>query len=193
MGRPPNTDERRAQIIEALLLEMSAVGYQRATTKSIATRAGLAPGLLHYHFKSKEAVLLALIDGLLADADRRLSDALAAPLDAETALRTYIDCRVGRGASANARQVNAWVQLMAEGIGQGPVRKRLGAWLNGERKRLDAWFAGAGVTESASAAAGLLAMILGSFSLHALPVKGIPAGYAQIQINAWLSALIAPG
>ena len=71
MGRKPNTELRRQQIVAALLQEMAEAGYERASTKSIAARAGLAPGLLHYHFSSKEEILLELLEGLLADARAR--------------------------------------------------------------------------------------------------------------------------
>lgn len=36
----------------------------------------------------------------------------------------------------------------------------------------------------------LLAMILGSFSLHAINISGVPKGYAAPQIQHWLSAVI---
>ncbi|HEY4122015.1 MAG TPA: TetR family transcriptional regulator, partial [Byssovorax sp.] len=59
MERAPNV-ERRAQIVAALARVMAARGYERATVAQIAAEAGLAAGLVHYHFASKRDVLLTL-------------------------------------------------------------------------------------------------------------------------------------
>jgi TetR/AcrR family transcriptional repressor of bet genes len=73
MPRPSNTAERRAQIIEGLLNVIAADGYEGATIASIAKAAGLGSGLVHYHFTTKQAILLALIEriGELIDARYR--------------------------------------------------------------------------------------------------------------------------
>lgn len=51
-------------------------GYQGATTKDIAARAGVSKSLLHYHFKNKEHILFelqALLFRSIADSVRRIS------------------------------------------------------------------------------------------------------------------------
>lgn len=189
MGRRSNTDLRRQQIVDALQSEMAAVGFSRATTKSIADRAGLAPGLVHYHFKDKAAILDALLDRLIAQADARcaaLTADAASPLDK---LRGYIAARVGEGAAAEAEQVAVWVALIADAMAIPEVRERLSAWLAGDLKRLAAWFRAAGIGSPQAHAAMLVAAVLGSFSLHALSVAGVPRGYAAAQLRAWLDAL----
>lgn len=62
MARTPNTEARRAEITRALLTVIAQHGYERATIQSIAAQAGLAPGLIHYHFKSKQEILVSLIE-----------------------------------------------------------------------------------------------------------------------------------
>ena len=59
MGRPSNTEERRAQIVEAFLTVISKEGYARATIAAVAREAGLTSGLLHYHFGRKHQLLVA--------------------------------------------------------------------------------------------------------------------------------------
>ena len=53
MSRASNTDDRRAQIVDALIAVMAKHGYDGASIADIARKAGLAPGLVHYHFDSK--------------------------------------------------------------------------------------------------------------------------------------------
>ena len=190
MGRPPNTDLRRQQIVDALQAEMAVAGFSRATTKSIAERAGLAPGLVHYHFKDKEAILLTLVERLIEQADARyetLSAKVGSPADK---LRAFIGARVGEGAAAEAEQVAVWVTLMADAMAIAPVRERLSAWLTRDQKHLASLFRAAGVDSPGARAAFLTSSVLGSFSMHALRLKGVPKGYAAPQLRAWLESLL---
>jgi len=73
---------RRAQILEAAASVFAEKGYQRATMKEIAARAGVAPGTIYLYFKSKRDLLLAIADRLIAQpVDEALAQ--AARLDAE--------------------------------------------------------------------------------------------------------------
>ncbi|CTQ48776.1 TetR family transcriptional regulator C-terminal domain-containing protein [Jannaschia donghaensis] len=56
---------RRAQILEAGLDVFSAEGFNGATLDGIARAAGLSKPNLLYYFPSKEAVYVALLNGLL--------------------------------------------------------------------------------------------------------------------------------
>lgn len=190
MGRPPNTGQRREQIVDALQAEMAEAGFSRATTKSIAERAGLAPGLVHYHFRDKEAILLALVERLIAQADARHAAMAADAVSPVERLLSYVDARVGEGAAAEATQVSVWVALIAEAMALPEVRSRLSAWLAGDQKQLAALFRAAGVGSPGAHAALLVAAVLGSFSLHALRVSGVPRGYAAPQLRAWIEGLV---
>lgn len=61
---------RRAQILAAAVAVFSRQGFASASIKDIAREAGVAPGLVHYYFASKEILVLDAIDaiegGLLA-------------------------------------------------------------------------------------------------------------------------------
>lgn len=193
MGRRPNTDLRQQQIVDALQAEMAAVGFSRATTKSIAERAGLAPGLVHYHFKGKEEILHALVERLIAQANARyqsLANAAKSPADQ---IRAFITARVAAGAAAEVEQVSVWVAVMAEAMAIPTVRTRLSVWLAEDQKRLTSLFRAAGVESPHAHAAMLLSAVMGSFSLHVLQVPGVPKGYAAPQLRAWLEALMARG
>lgn len=51
---------RIASILDAAAEEFAAVGYDRATTNSIAARAGISPGSLYQYFSDKGAIADAL-------------------------------------------------------------------------------------------------------------------------------------
>ncbi len=75
MAGPPEMQDRREQILEAAVAVFAERGYQRATVKEIAARAGVAPGTIYLYFRNKRELLLALADTLI----RRAADVLLAP------------------------------------------------------------------------------------------------------------------
>src|SRR6187549_2862602 len=104
MARPSNTEERRLQITGALVKVMAKRGYDGASVADIARAARLTPGLVHYHFKSKQEILLAALDDLVARHREGLEQRIAeAQGDAERELDAFIDFHLGRGADADAQ------------------------------------------------------------------------------------------
>jgi AcrR family transcriptional regulator len=55
---------RRAEIVEAATVVLGRQGYTDTSLKQIAAQAGVAPGLLHYYFDSKEDLLIEVVSGL---------------------------------------------------------------------------------------------------------------------------------
>ena len=53
--------ETRERILEAAFRTLSRKGYENTTVKDIAEEAAVAPGLVHYYFKSKQALVLAVL------------------------------------------------------------------------------------------------------------------------------------
>ena len=51
------SSETRARILEAALAEACEVGFQKTSVARVAARAGVAVGVLNYHFGSKEALI----------------------------------------------------------------------------------------------------------------------------------------
>lgn len=54
-------EETRERIVEAAYEVLARDGYDATSVKDIAAAAGVAPGLVHYYFKSKEELVLAAI------------------------------------------------------------------------------------------------------------------------------------
>lgn len=67
-------DATRARIIEGAIRALSAVGVMGATTRKIATESGVHLATLHYHFESKSALLLAVLEALIDEMTLALRD-----------------------------------------------------------------------------------------------------------------------
>lgn len=61
MMKESGFEMRRAQIIDGLATCLQEHSYENTSVKMIAAAAGLAPGLIHYYFKSKDEILLAFV------------------------------------------------------------------------------------------------------------------------------------
>jgi TetR/AcrR family transcriptional repressor of bet genes len=123
MSRRPNSELRRAEIVSALLAVMSRHGYEKATIQLIAQEAGLAPGLLHYHFKTKAEIFLALVKTMAERAQSRYDALAVAAQTPNQRLQAYITARLGLGDGADASAVAAWVMIGAEAVRQPEVRE----------------------------------------------------------------------
>ncbi|HEV2034973.1 MAG TPA: helix-turn-helix domain-containing protein [Candidatus Dormibacteraeota bacterium] len=53
--------ENREKILQAAFAVLSRQGYENTSIKDIAEEAGVAQGLVHYYFKSKEQLVLAVL------------------------------------------------------------------------------------------------------------------------------------
>ena len=64
MARTPKVvEDRREQIIDAAMRVFAQKGFTRATNKDVAREAGITAGLIYHYFESKEALLMAVIEG----------------------------------------------------------------------------------------------------------------------------------
>jgi AcrR family transcriptional regulator len=53
--------DNREKILQAALTVLSRQGYENTSIKDIAEQAGVAQGLVHYYFKSKQQLVLAVL------------------------------------------------------------------------------------------------------------------------------------
>jgi TetR/AcrR family transcriptional repressor of bet genes len=185
MARTSNSASRRAEIVRALQTVMARQGYEKATIQAIAAEAGLAPGLLHYHFKSKQEILVSLVTTLADYAQQRFAQLAGEADDPAVRLRAYIEARLGLGPGAAPEIVAAWVMIGAEAVRQPEVREAFQKAVATELELLTALLtdclrqrgrpeAGAG-----HIAAGVLAMMQGAYQLASAAGELMPKGYAS--------------
>ncbi|UXD86734.1 TetR/AcrR family transcriptional regulator [Thalassolituus hydrocarboniclasticus] len=116
MARPSNTGHRRQEIVNGLMQAMADKGYEKASIQSIAKAAGLSPGLIHYHFKTKQEILIALIHQISEQAAQRFTLLADAAGNAQQQLDAYIDAALALGDGSNPEAVTAWVIIGAEAV-----------------------------------------------------------------------------
>ncbi|HET9954395.1 MAG TPA: TetR/AcrR family transcriptional regulator [Polyangiaceae bacterium] len=185
MPRPTNTEQRRAEITRAFVKVMAERGYDGASIGDIAREAALTPGLVHYHFSNKRAILLAALEQLVARHVERLDAALATHgADPTRELAEFLDMHLGTGAKADPEALRCWVLLSGEALRDEEVRSAFERSLAEILKRLQVIIErGRAVSvfrcESAmAAAAALFALIQGYFVLAATARETIPRGSA---------------
>lgn len=66
-GQRAPEEERRDQILTAALKVAARDRLDQLTVRRVASEAGLSPGLVFFHFGSKEGLLVALLDRLIAE------------------------------------------------------------------------------------------------------------------------------
>lgn len=185
MPRPTNTDERRRQIALGLRRTLAKKGYDGATIADVARAAGLTPGLVHYHFKDKLEILLAVLDGLAEEHEARLDAAIerSGP-DPARQLVAFIDVHLAAGPNADPEALACWIILSAEALRQPRVGKAFARVLRGLRDRLLAITA-RGVAsgqfrgqDPEAAAAAMLSVVQGYFAVAATARDLIPRGSA---------------
>lgn len=70
--RPDVSEERRNQILEAAVTVFAQQGFHESRMDDIARQAGLSKGALYLYYKSKDAIIAALLKYLFAQESKRL-------------------------------------------------------------------------------------------------------------------------
>ncbi len=196
MGRPSNTEQRRAEIREGLLAVMSERGYGGASIAAIARAAGLRSGLVHYHYESKLAILTGLVEDLAAGLDARYRARCSADDSSDERLMTFIDAHVATGPDADQRAVRAWITVSAEALHQPEVRTLYVAALEQRHEELKRLFAsalkqrGRSTRKASELAAAVSAAIEGTFHIASAAPHLIPKGSAARTLRRMASGLL---
>ncbi|WP_026378722.1 TetR family transcriptional regulator [Agromyces italicus] len=117
----------RARILAAATAEFGERGYEAASIRAIARRAGVDPALVHHYFDDKQRLVAEVVEVPLRP-DRLVGTALDGPLDelGERLVRAVLtawDAPAVRPAA---------VAALRSAIGQGPVARMLREFLRRE-------------------------------------------------------------
>jgi len=172
-GRPrgANRDDTKARILEAATAEFGERGYEAASIRSIARRAGVDPSLVHHYFDDKSA-LVAEVVAVPLRPDRIVQGALEGPVDelGERLLRAVL------AAWDNPKVRPAATAAMRSVIGQGPAARMLREFLRREiMLRLAARLGDAGDAELRAelAASQVVGVIMVRYVLAFEPVASL--------------------
>lgn len=197
MGRPSNTEERRVQIVDALGAVMARDGYERATVAAIAKRAGLASGLVHYHFRDKDEILVALVERIVAGLEGRVAARLArAGEGARARLHALVDAHVGLGDDADPNAVAMWAAVAAEAMRNPEVRALYKEAMASTLTRIERLLRAAmreverPTRDAKPIAAAILSAIEGAYLVHVSAPGVLPRGYAAPALHALVDGLL---
>jgi TetR/AcrR family transcriptional repressor of bet genes len=105
---------RRSQLIEATIEAMAEKGFARTTMADVARKAGLAHGLVNFHFQSKDLLLAETLAYLSEEYRANWTDALAsAPPTPAARLDALIRANFEPAICTPAR-LAAWLSFWAE-------------------------------------------------------------------------------
>lgn len=147
MGRPTNRDQRRREITGALSAVMAEKGYASATIQEIAKAAGLRPGLIHYHFSSKQNILIALLEELSEQFIDRYEQLVENVHTPEGLLEAFIEAQLGTGEGASETAMASWVAIGSEAVRQPEVRELYEEIIQRQKRLLEELLFGCGLDE----------------------------------------------
>lgn len=128
--------ETRDKILEAAYTVLSGQGYENTSIKGIAEEAGVAQGLVHYYFKSKQQLVMAVLletcakmevygansgEAAALEAFENFKGMLRSRRDAHSLYVELIgvglhDLDIGAGVRANIRQERGRVEELARQV-----------------------------------------------------------------------------
>ncbi len=161
--------ERQLEIIEAAGEILTESGLAGLTTKNLAAKMGFGESALYRHFKSKEEIIVTMLQYLAADMDKRLTGCVAKLDDPVEKIKAvfnnqfdffqkhphFLVAVFSEGLLEESKKINAAImQIMAT------KRKHLLPII--KQGQLE------GVFETSAPAEDLLHIIMGSFRLHML-------------------------
>ncbi|MEV0584437.1 TetR/AcrR family transcriptional regulator [Nonomuraea sp. NPDC050310] len=115
ISRQEATAARRQQITRTAISVLAERGFQATTFEAICAEAGLSSKrLITYHFSSKDELLAAVADQVVADSEAYMSAALDGVSGCRELLGAVIRANVGFIA-AQAREVEALRQILLNG------------------------------------------------------------------------------
>ena len=185
MPRPRNTEERRTQIIAGLQQVMAARGYEGASVVAIAEAASITPGLVHYHFRNKQEILLELLQALTRGwSERAASGKTAGEAKPREQLRKLVDAWLALDDRADPSAVACWVTIGAEAVRQSEVRDLYVSVVTEARSSLETAVTlvlkseNRSVKEARNIATGLMCAIEGYFQIAVVSPGTVPRGTA---------------
>ncbi len=110
MGRKSKADIRKPEILEHFYQVLSEEGYAGATLEKIATRMGVHSSLLVHYFKTKDDMMVALVESMTREYERYYLDKVDSIADPAERLKASLDVMFGR----------EWTEIVDASVFYGP-------------------------------------------------------------------------
>jgi TetR/AcrR family transcriptional repressor of bet genes len=167
-------------LARAFVRVLGAHGQGGATIAAVAAEAGIAPGLVHHYFESKQDLYEMLLEELRAAFRRRLEACASAdPLDA------YVSAALALDERSDISAARAWVGVLAEAIGDPVLFAKVRRAMDAEVAQVERRARG---TLSAADASAVVAFVVGALVFGAFAPRKT-AGFAAPSLRRMLGAL----
>ena len=121
--------DTREKILQAAFTVLSRDGYENASIKEIAEEAGVAQGLVHYYFKSKQLLVLAVLNYVCREIEldeaQGAAGALAAFDFAKRALRDQVAMHA------------LYVELIGVGLHDAEIGEGVRQFIRNDRQKVE--------------------------------------------------------
>lgn len=178
--------EVRLRLLSAAAELIAELGWNAVSTRNLAERAGVAPGLVHYHFPSLQALLrdaaLGMISGLLTAVESIFEDA--------PTLEAGVDMMLGSLDACSGSDLASllFTETYLAATRDEALRVELIALVDEFRRKLAQWLSKNGVKTSKDTAAVLAAAIDGVM-LH----RALDPGLTSATVAPVLHKIVAIG
>ncbi|GAB1692866.1 TetR/AcrR family transcriptional regulator [Krasilnikovia sp. M28-CT-15] len=184
------TAERGREVRQRLLTAAAELiaerGWTAVSTRMLAERAAVTPGVVHYHFSSMQALLVESAMTAVRAVAAQMGEVLAGAGSAEQALSTLLGMLDEYTGTDPMSML--FVEAYLAGTRDEQLRQALGAVIAQAREQLAACFAAGGVADPQATAAVVAAAIDGVLLHRALmPVPG------AARVSAVLGRLLTTG
>ncbi|MGH3757379.1 TetR/AcrR family transcriptional regulator [Actinophytocola sp.] len=175
--------EVRARLLEAAAALIGERGWSAVSTRTLAERAGVGPGLVHYHFASLHALLTeAAVDTMreVTAAVRPLLAAAGTPADAVRLLMASLDEYTGRDPASRM-----FVETYLAATRDRALREAVASVLDDLRAEFTTWLRAQEVADPEGTAVVLAAAVDGLL-LH----RALDAGITADAVTPVLTRLV---
>src|SRR5580693_7773580 len=90
----PKAEETGARILDAALALFRQEGFDNATMRGIAEKAGVATGAAYYYYPSKDAIVMGFYQRACAEMQPKIEAALEPKMSFEARLRALIQVKI---------------------------------------------------------------------------------------------------
>lgn len=152
---------------------------------------------MHYHFRDKDEILLALVARIVATLEARVESRLRECTgDARARLRVLVDAHVALGEDDDPIAVATWAAIASEAMRREEVQAHYARAIASTLARLEKLVraalreAGKEKRPAKAIAAAALSAIEGAYLLHRAAPGVLPRGYAAPAIHALIDGVL---
>ncbi len=120
--------DTRAKILHAAFTVLSRQGYENTSIKEIAEEAGVAQGLVHYYFKSKQQLVLAVLAEVCREMQLGSAEGTEGAQDAYEKFKTLLK---------NKATHALYIQLIAVGLHDKEVGAGVFNYISSDRSHIE--------------------------------------------------------